>query len=160
MNPIALHHNPWPENLERPRGLNPLRLYRYAVWYKANPRSADYLRALLAEQFPGVACVSSDQADWRERIAAADEVVLLYPDAIGLSFASVEREIDACKKAWAGVTVLNGRRRRFRLNGGTLLGLRLRRALEWTMLPELLFLAVFVVITPLLWVFDLARGRT
>lgn len=158
---IALFFNPWPGHMERPRDRHPLRLYRYAIWYKANPRNAEYLRELLAERFPDAEWVSVDeQPEWRERIGGADEIVLLYPDSIGLGFASLEREIHASRKAWAGVTVLNGRRRQFRLNGATRLGLRMRRLLEWTMLPELMFLAVFLVVTPLLWALDLVRGRT
>jgi hypothetical protein len=38
--------------------------------------------------------------------------------------------------------------------------LRLRRVLEWTMLPEMAVLPVFIVATPLLWAFDAMRGRT
>jgi len=159
---VALCHNPWPSSgLERPPGRSPAALYRYAVWYKANPRSEEYMRALLAEHMPGADWVSTTQdADWAERVAAADQVLLLYPDAIGLGFTPVERTILARKRPWAGVTVLNGRRRKFLLNCATRRALRLRRLLEWTMLPELLFLPVFVLVTPLLWAADLARGRT
>lgn len=158
---VALYHNPWPSyGLERPPGRSPAALYRYAVWYKANPRAEDYMRALLAEHLPGVECVSTADASWSERIAVADQVLLLYPDAIGLGFAAVERTVLARKRIWAGVTVLNGRRRKFLLNGATRRALRLRRLLEWTMLPELLFLPIFVLVTPLLWAADLTRGRT
>lgn len=158
---VALYHNPWPQaGMERPRGRGLGALYRYAVWYKANPRSAEYMRDLLAERLPEALWVSTGaDADWRERIAAADQVVLLYPDAIGLGFAAVERVVLARKRPWAGIAVLNGRRRKFLLNGGTRLALRLRRLLEWTMLPEMLFLPVFVAVTPVLWALDRVRGR-
>jgi hypothetical protein len=159
---VALFYMPWAAaGPERPKGINPIDLYRYAVWYKANPRNVDYMRTLLAEHFPDATWVNTvEHADWADRISAADTVVLLYPDAIGLGFSSVERVVMAHKRAWAGVEVLNGRRRRFRLNGATRTGLRLRRLLEWTMLPELIFLPVFIVATSLLWVADLVRGRT
>lgn len=159
---VALYHNPWPgAGLERPQRRSPQALYRYAVWYKSNPRRAEYMRALLAEQFPEAVWISTaEHHDWTERIAEASTVVLLYPDAIGLGFGSIERSVMAHKRAWAGVTVLNGRRRKFLLNGATRRGLRLRRFLEWTMLPELLFLPVFVASTPLLWAADFIRGRT
>jgi hypothetical protein len=158
---VALYHNPWPQaGMERPQGRSLGALYRYAVWYKANPRSAEYMRALLAERLPEALWVSTGtDADWRQRIAAADQVVLLYPDAIGLGFSAVERALMGSKRPWAGVSVLNGRRRKFLLNGATRRALRLRRALEWTMLPELLFLPVFVAVTPVLWTLDRIRGR-
>lgn len=159
---VALYHNSWPQSaLERPDRRSPAALYRYAVWYKANPRSAEYMRSLLAERYPDAEWTSTtEHADWPARVAQADNVVLLYPDAIGLGFAPIERAMLANKRRWAGVTVLNGRRREFLLNGATRLGLRLRRFLEWSMLPELLFLPVFVLATPLLWAMDLMRGRT
>ena len=91
---------------------------------------------------------------------AADTVVLLFPDSIGLGFTPIERAVSAHKRDLANVVALNGRNRDFRLNAATRLGLRLRRVLEWTMLPEMALLPVFVVATPLLWIFDAVRGRT
>lgn len=158
---VALFHSPWPAGgLERPPRTRPLAQFRYAVWYKANPRSADYMRALLRERLPQAEWVSTaEHSDWRDRISGADVVILLYPDAIGLGFASIERTVLADNRAWADVEVLNGRRRQFRLNGTTSLGLRLRRVLEWSLLPELLFLPVFMAATPVLWAIDAMRGR-
>ena len=60
----------------------------------------------------------------------------------------------------ATVDVINGRRRVFRLDRSTRVGLRLRRLLERSMLAEFLFMPVFVVVTPVLWVVDAVRGRT
>lgn len=158
---VALYHNPWPQSpLERPRTWNPIALYRYAVWYKANPRSLNYMRDLLSDRLPEAAWVTTADPGWTARIAGADEVVLLYPDAIGLGFMPIERIVMRYKRSWAGVTVLNGRRRKFLLNNATRRALRLRRLLEWTMLPELVFLPVFMVVTPLFWLADLLRGRT
>jgi hypothetical protein len=159
---VALFRSPWPkEGLKRPARNKLLEQYRYAVWYKANPRSAVYMRALQQERFPDAEWVdTSEDSDWINRLSRADTVVLFYPDSIGLGFGPVERSVLAHKLDWTAVVVLNGRRREFRLNDATRLGLRLRRLLEWTMLPELLFLAVFVVVTPLLWAIDAVRGRT
>jgi hypothetical protein len=118
------------------------------------------MHAVLAEHCPDAELVStSEDSSWSDRVAQADKVVLLYPDAIGLGFSAVERVVYKRKKVWAGVSVLNGRRRSFRLNAISRLSLRIRRSLEWTMLFELLFLPVFLVATPLMWVIDLARGR-
>jgi hypothetical protein len=158
---VALFYSPWPaEGLERPARSKPLAQYRYAVWYKANPRSAAYLRALQQERHPDAEWVDTGaDLDWISRVSRADSVILLYPDSIGLGFGHLERAVFAHKPDWAAVEVLNGRRREYRLNSATRLGLRLRRVLEWTMLPELLFVPVFIVVTPLLWTIDAVRGR-
>jgi hypothetical protein len=159
---VALFHSPWPAaGLARPPSSKPLAQYRYAVWYKANPRTADYMRALQRERFADAEWVDTNEhPDWTNRISQADVILLLYPDSIGLGFAPIERAVRAHKLEWATVEVFNGRRRQFRLNGVTCLGLRMRRLLEWSMLPELLLLPAFIVATPLLWLFDALRGRT
>jgi hypothetical protein len=157
---VALFHSPWPEEgLKRPSGSQLLAQYRYAVWYKANPRSTDYMRALQQERFPEAEWVTTAEPDWTKRLARADTVLVLYPDSIGLGFSHVERAILANKLNMTGLVVLNGRRREFRLNSATRLGLSLRRLLEWTMLPEMLMLPVFVAVTPILWAIDAVRGR-
>ncbi len=157
---VAVFHYLWPaEGLKRPPGRRLAAQYAYAVWYKANPRSEDYMRALMAERFPGAEWVRSDDPGLKSRVADADRVVLLYPDSIGLGFMPIERLVLSHKSPLADVVVLNGRRREFRLNTATRLGLRLRRLLEWTMLPEMLMLPIFIIATPVLWTVDAVRGR-
>jgi hypothetical protein len=158
---VAVFHNPWPaQGLSRPSRRELGAQYRYAVWYKANPRSADYMRALLLRRFPDAEWIETTDPNWTGKLSRADTVLLLYPDSIGLGFAPVERAVLAHKRDFANVAVLNGRGRDFRLNAAARLGLRLRRVLEWTMLPEMAVLPVFIVATPLLWAFDAMRGRT
>jgi len=158
---IGLFYSPWPAaGFERPPRSQPLEQYRYAVWYKSNPRDAAYMQALLRERYPDAAWVDArDGADWQAAVGCADRVVMLYPDAIGLGFGRLEREVAFRRRTAATVEALNGRRRRFRLNAATRLGLRLRRAVEWSMLGEFLFLPIFVVMTPILLAIDLVRGR-
>jgi hypothetical protein len=158
---VALFHSPWPaEGLERPAHSKPFAQFRYAVWYKANPRSAAYMRALQQDRFPEAEWVDTvTDLDWANRVSQVDMVVLLYPDAIGLGFGHLEHTMFKHKPRWATVKVLNGRRRDFLLNSATRLGLRLRRLLEWTMLPEILFIPIFVILTSLLWTIDAVRGR-
>ena len=157
---VAVFHNPWPaQGLKRPSGRELLAQYHYAVWYKANPRSADYMRALQRQRFPDAEWVETSERGWTSKLAKAHTVVLVFPDSIGLGFAPVEREVLAHKRDLADVVALNGRHRDFRLNGATRSGLRLRRLLEWTMLPEMALLPIFIVATPLLWAFDAVRGR-
>lgn len=159
---VALFHSPWPaDGLARPPRSKPFAQYRYAVWYKANPRDAGYMHALQQTQLPGAEWVDAVASkDWIERVSNADKIVLLYPDAIGLGFSAIERAVFAHKKGLATVGILNGRRRQFSLTAATRAWLRLRRVLERTMLLELLSIPVFIVVTPLLWTIDAVRGRT
>jgi hypothetical protein len=85
--------------------------------------------------------------------------VLLYPDAIGLGFGPLERKVVRTRKGGAEVRALNGRRRDFLLDSSTLVALRLRRLIERSMLTELLFIPVFLCLTPLLLLVDWAKGR-
>lgn len=162
MTTIGLFYSPWPpDGLPRPLGLRPLQQYRYAVWYKANPRSAAYMRALLQGRYPDAEWVDArEEPSWAGRISGADAVVLLYPDSIGLGFGAIERALFARTRGKATVDVLNGRGRSFRLDRSACMTLRLRRFLEQTMLAEFLFVPVFVIVTPVLWAFDAMRGRT
>lgn len=158
---IGLFYTPWPaEAFERPLRSRLFAEYRYAVWYKSNPRGADYMRALLRERYPDAPMFDvRTGADWQAAVAQAKRVVILFPDAIGLGFSPLEREVAARRCTFATIEVLNGRRRQFRLNGATRLGLRLRRAIEWSMLGEFLFLPVFLIATPVLLAIDAIRGR-
>jgi hypothetical protein len=158
---IALYYSPWPaDGQKRPPKSRPLAQYRYAVWYKANPRDAGYMRALQQERLQAAEWVEAVASDWIDRVSNADKIVLIYPDAIGLGFGAIERAVLKHKKASSTVDVLNGRRRQFSLTGATRAALRLRRLLERTMLLELLFIPVFIVVTPVLWTVDAVRGRT
>ncbi len=158
---VSVFYSRWEEELQRPASMRDLfGLYKYAIWYKANPRDSEYMKALVAEKYPAADWVDASLvADWVGQIALADRILLLYPDAIGLGMISLELKVRRVKKNWTDVVVLNGRRREFRLSSGAWFGLCLRRLFEWSMLPELIFLPLFVVVTPVLWVFDWARGR-
>jgi hypothetical protein len=125
------------------------RAYRRTLLNKANPRSPQYMRELFAERCPDGE-ISDDVP------ARADEIVLLYPDAIGLGFGAIERRLPP----GVAVRLLNGRRREFALDPPTRRALKRRRLLERAMLGELVALAAAAAVTPLLLVADLVRGRT
>lgn len=158
---VGLFRSPWGAGLAHSRtARSPLQMFRYAVWFKANPRDAAYMQQLLGERFPNAEFVDVDHhANWRDAAAGADTLVLLYPDAIGLGFSSLERKVGRISKAEAIVRVLNGRRRDFALDGATMRALRLRRIIERSMLGEILFMPVFLCLTPLLLLVDWAKGR-
>jgi hypothetical protein len=124
------------------------RAYRRALFNKANPRPPEYMHALFADRYPDGRLDASIPA-------AASEIVLLYPDAIGLGYGAIERRLPA----GVPVRILTGRRREFELDARTRRALRLRRVLERTMAGEVAALALAAVATPVLLLTDLARGR-
>lgn len=134
--------------------------YRRLIWYTAAPRPEDYMRDLFHDAMSDGVFVRIDpEGQWKRRAASADVVVLLYPDAIGLGYLPVERQIARVRKAWAAVRVLNGRRRGFLLTPSVLAGLWLRRMLSRLLVGELVFTVFFVLITPIFLLLDLLRER-
>jgi hypothetical protein len=125
------------------------RTYRRTLLERSDPRPPQYMRELFAERFPGGTVVSDvPQRD-------ADEIVLLYPDAIGLGFAAIERRLPR----GIPVRALNGRRREFALDRPTRRALRTRRALERSLVGEAIALTLFAALTPALLLSDLVRRR-
>lgn len=160
-NVIALLHDPWPKTFDSTGSLRHrvASRFRKSIFSRANPRSAEYMRALCEEQWAGAQIISADSATAQDSIRRADVIVILYPDAIGQGFASVESDVVRLKHNKAEIRVLNGRRRDFPLSPVTLRGLRLRRFLERIMLGEWLFLVLFLLTTPVLLLIDWATGR-
>jgi hypothetical protein len=124
------------------------RAYRRALFEKSNPRSAEYMRALFDQRYPGARIAATHDPE-------AETIVLLYPDSIGLGFGPLERRV----RGAATVRVLNGRGRDFELDARARRSLAMRRVAERTMVVEAAALAVGVVATPLLLALDFVRGR-
>lgn len=138
----------------------PIAKYRRVVWYTAAPRTEQYMRDLFRAVVPdGLFLNTRTDHDWGQRAAAADVVVLLYPDSIGLGFWPLERKIWRLRKGWAAVRVLNGRRREFVLTRSVVAALRFRRVLSRLLVGEALFTAAFVLATPVFLLHDVFRGR-
>lgn len=159
MKTVGLFYDHWAETRNAPVSFRrPFQLWKKVVWYKANPRTADYMKALLTEHHPNAQFV-----DWTRRlmndIGQADVIVLLYPDSIGLGFAAIERDL-ARRASNPRIEVLNGRRRQFEFDSAARHGLRFRRFLEWTMLVECVSGAAVIIATPFLLLYDMVRGRT
>lgn len=161
---LGLYFDPWRKHERTPPGRGLLaRLvakYSRAVMFKANPRDAAYMRALFAERYADGRFVAVEDDDgWRGQLAGAKTVVLLYGDAIGIGFGPLEAAVRPALAPGTGLRALNGRRRDFALTPSVLRGLRLRRVIERAMLGEWLAVAAFLIATPPLLIFDLARGR-
>ena len=138
----------------------PLAKYRRVVWYTAAPRTEQYMRELFRAVVPGGLFLNiRTDHDWGQRAAAADLVVLLYQDSIGLGFWPLERKIRRLRKDWAAVRVLNGRRREFVLTPSVIAALRFRRVLSRLLVGEALFTAAFVLATPVFLLHDVFRRR-
>ena len=156
---VGLLHYPWGEDggvsATRPR--TPRRAYRRALVYRSNPRPAEYMTALFEQRLPGAAIARIDGDGWKEKLSGADRVVLLYPDATGLGFGSLERRL--LRLTRGRPSVLNGRRRVFELDRRTRRALLARRALERSMLVEAAGLLLIGLVTIPLVVLDLIRGR-
>lgn len=159
-NIIGIFYDHWTGIREAPTTWrNPFSLWRKAVWYKANPRSADYMQALLAERYPHATFLNIGSNTLTPGVlGGASKVVLLYPDAIGLGFTPVEHSV-ARQASQAAVEVLNGRRRQFAFDAASRRALRSRRFLEWTMLVECLTGIVILLATPFLIFADFVRGK-
>jgi hypothetical protein len=138
----------------------PLAKYRRVVWYTAAPRTEQYMRDLFRAVVPdGLFLNTRTDHDWGQQAAAADLVVLLYPDSIGLGFWPLERKIWRLRRGWAAVRVLNGRRREFVLTRSVIAALRFRRVLSRLLVGEALFTAAFVLATPVFLLHDVFRRR-
>jgi hypothetical protein len=159
-NIVGMFYDPWRRIREAPTSFrNPLRLWKKAVWYRANPRSDAYMEALLSERYRDARILRiEDQAQPLDLDRRTSRVVLIYPDAIGLGFAPVERSI-ARAMPDAEVEVLNGRGRQFVLDKRSRFDLGYRRLLEWTMLGEIVAGLVILVVTPVLILIDSMRIR-
>lgn len=161
---IGLYLGHWGEEFSIParRLRNPLYMLRWALWFKANPRPGGYMRQLFAERHPDGEFVdvgAVDAATLAARIGEAAEIVLLYPDSIGIGFGGLEKRVRQGRNPIAGIRVLNGRRREFVLSCTVRRNLRTRRILELTMLPELAAGAAMLLATPFLLTIDLLKGK-
>ena len=145
----------------------------------ANPRHADYQLAAAEAALVGAAITA---CDWRIdqalaselpavarahtiiRITAAevrrggpwDTIVLVYPDALGLSWAPLEQ---AARAMCGSVVVVNGRRRAFMLTPASVRALAWRRLLATTRALELLATLALLPLAAALATFDALCGR-
>ena len=163
-NTIGLYANYWDDDFTIPprRSRNPIFMLRWAQWFKSNPRSLDYMQRLFVERFPDGKFYDVHEVDpaiLKSLIAVADEIVLLYPDAIGLGFSGIEKQVRHEASSMVCIHVLNGRKRNFLLSKTVQANLRKRRFLELTMLPEIIVGLLIVALTPFVLIVDLLKGK-
>ena len=121
------------------------------ICQRSNPRTQEYMLALLREKFPDAELISEGDSYQMGRI------ILLYPDAIGLGWSSLEKKYI---KKFKEVNVLNGRKRYFSLTVMARIKLLPCRMLEVTFLPELIFAPCLLVFGSILAIKDKIAGRS
>jgi hypothetical protein len=139
----------------------PLRTLQRAVDYKRNPRSREYMRALLAEEGGDWTLLEVERADEVpiDAVAAADRILLLWPDANGYGWRDIEARVLSARRPGVPIEVLNGRRRRFPLTPAMHRRFVARRAVQRLWLGETAFVAAGVVAGLPLMLWDAARGH-
>ncbi len=129
----------------------PGKLWR-VVCNRANPRTEEQMRVIFMEKFPdGIFYVG----DMPVSMQSEDRLVLIYPDSIGLGYASTEFGPLLARH----VEFINGRRRHVHLTLGHWGLLLLKRFLSITFLPEIIFFPFILTYALACSVLDSAKGR-
>ena len=155
---IGIFLNPWDVSFgkERLKTKTPVVLYRKAVWYKANPRDEAYMKKIFMEKYPDGKFVDiSTESQWEKILRDADDIVLLYPDSTGLGFRRLEEKMKEKKS----IVIINGRKRKLDFTSHIKRKLYLKRILEWSMIGEVCYTLVFLLVTPVLLGIDILKGR-
>lgn len=138
---------------------------RYCDWlglyrdYDANPRSHDYMDNLSEEiikkyDLKNVIKIDED-ASFHSIDKTARQIILFYPDAIGLGQSKYERKVLSYPCVW----IVNGRKRIFPLTLYTHIQLCWRRFLASTRIADIfLGIVLFVVAAPLA-LYDAVRQK-
>lgn len=133
--------------------------WRRHVTANAEVRDQAYMTALFSEHFAGAALSVVERGRVPEDLVEpAGTVVLLFADPIGMDAGWLERAI---RTKWPAkrLLALNGRRRLFRLDQRAFRALRIRRLLAQLRVTEFALVLLMALLTPLLLLWDFARGR-
>jgi hypothetical protein len=130
--------------------------------YRRNPRPRKYMEECASSVLPDFEKTTIVDATDIGKIQwdSVSNVVLLWRDAIGVGWSGLEREVFRRTRSGAQVHVLNGRRRYFPVSRGALTGFRWRRFLDKTFVVDVFLAALLLLLMPVLWVVDLARGKS
>jgi hypothetical protein len=134
------------------------------VQFGRTVRSKEYMVDVAHEFFPefrvgAMLTVGEDGVLPRSAWQGISQVVLLWPDANGMGWGTIERDVLRQVPAGVRIIAVNGRRRTFTLNRRLLAGLRWKRFLEKSLALEIAFTTAFIFITPALMLSDFVRRR-
>ncbi len=154
MSKLAIYYDTWQKK-------NLSNIYNKGVHFKSNPRSLEYMEDLATKKFEDIEIKNILNEDELNNIDLDkySEIVLLYPDAIGLGWSKIDNYISKNFNQMKKITILNGRRRVIVFNSNNLFGLRFKRFLEKALIVETIFTIYFVVSTPFLIIKDLLHGK-
>jgi len=131
------------------------------VSYRRNARSWQYMESLARENdsaFDSAKVYSGENLstlDWK----ALDRVILLWPDASGMGWSPVEREVFRRMDPNTTLMVFNGRRRSFSLTKKQWTTWRFRRFVDKWFIGDTAALAFLLITTPFLVLADKIRGK-
>src|SRR5262249_32740128 len=144
-------------------GSGVLKLARY-LESRRNPRDREYMEQLakrLVRSFDSSHVLLVEDAGSLGRLnwEKINEMVILWADANGAGWASIERAVFKQRGCSTRVYVLNGRGRLFELNKVDWTAFKWRRLLEKTLVVEFGLMLGILLITPWLTLWDFLRGR-
>lgn len=154
MSVLCIYYDYW-------KNKNLKNIYNKGVHFKSNPKNLDYLKMILKNKINDFEIVTIKNESGLNTIDfdKYDEIVLLYPDSIGLGWRNVENLLFKKTDEMKNICMINGRGRTIIFNKVNLFSLRVRRFLEKTLLAEIIFTLFFVVFTPVLLIRDLFNGK-
>jgi len=124
---------------------------------RANPRSLAYMKETINSRIGSLGVEQMNDLSILPRIdfSEIDQIVLLWPDANGMGWFNIERQVFRAKKAGTHVYVLNGRRRLFELPRSLWREYRVRRFLEKSFILEIGVIVLFFITAPVLTLWDM-----
>jgi hypothetical protein len=122
--------------------------------YRGNPRPLAYMKELVSRHMDNIDLVPAHDLSMLSQISTVQQIVLLWPDANGMGWFDIERQIFKGKRPGNDVYVLNGRGRLFELSKQQWRAFRLKRFLEKSFLLEIGVLTLFMVTAPMLALWD------
>lgn len=159
---VLVHRRVWPKMLNLSECKSLFDFYRYAVWYKSNPKNLVLTLEFLRNYFPALEGVDLNFDDKRSIelvLSLGEDIVFLYQDSIGLGYLFSEIKFIHKILLTKNVYAINGRGRKIPINLSTYPGILIRRFFEWTMLPEIIFSLLFILVTPFFFASDVIRGK-
>lgn len=136
-------------------------IYNKGIHFKSNPRSLEYMTNLVQNSFDNIDIIQIASIRDLIKVPLNDyqEIVLAYPDSIGLGWSTIDNYVMRTFNPIKNIIVLNGRNRQILLNNNNLVSLKARRLLEKSLLPEIVFMILFIIITPFFLLKDAINGR-
>jgi len=124
--------------------------------YRGSVRPLSYMKELVHSRIGKIDSVDTMEMPLLSQVDVFQfrQIVLLWPDANGMGWFNIERQIFKRKQADTPVYVLNGRRRLFELPRKQWGAFRIKRFIEKTFLLEIGVLLLFIVTAPILAVWD------